>query len=784
MSGTAQPQAPTNAPRPGGCLRGCFRATLASALVVAISCAGVTWWLTAAPPTVTGELGDPTWVGRSEHDVFTGLRASYLRDAEPLLRDRCYSCHTGPSFGRDLPWAVTLTGIGRSFVDAHVRDGVRALDLGWGFPFARDGEADLTRLEDALEKLERSVVTGTMPPPSFVAAHPSAALAPADQAALLTWIGDTQARLGFRSKVGETDDERARLLLVDRCEECHGAASSALPRDVASREALVRQGFVVPGDPDASPLLTAITSGRMPKGDGRRLTQEEVGLLRRWISDGEAVGGTTASEAIGPVAIRQRVLDDLERLPAGKRRFARYIVADHLTSVRTDAFGRYEAADALASALFTASRSPDQVPPVDLADGRLYRIFLSDFGWDASVFETVERSYPLAFEPAGEGAELGERIRRATGSAVDVLALDWLVYAITQPPLYPGLVGFPESLDEFERALGVDRCAGPKGAGVTRAGFRNSGVSHSNRVVERQGDGAYWLSYDFARSEGLGDVFANPLGPECTGLTPAFKQDGGEVIWSLPNGWQGYALVDGQGRRMDVDAPLTIVSAFGDPITNPRSCMGCHRNGLIPVNDEVRRSVPAGAAFGSLVEAMYPEPAAMAAAVARDTDHFQAAKVASGVSPLRRSDPVAAIAARFEGAATSDELSAFLGVPSATVENVLHGSAFNRKALVQGFDTVVLATRAGRPRPTRRFRSTMWTAWPRNPMLACSSRSRGTGCCGSGSPRGVCSSARRSPRASGAPFWERTRRPTACESCCRPSPSTCRWSATTSQSPA
>jgi formylglycine-generating enzyme required for sulfatase activity/mono/diheme cytochrome c family protein len=683
-------------PRRGGCLRGCLGVVALGSLAVAVAVCGTAYWLVAAPPAVSGTVREPSWAGKSEHDAFTELRRSYVAEVEPVLRTHCYACHTDASFEREIPLVVHLTGLGEELIEQHVADGVRALDLGWGLPFARGPTADVNTVADALGDIEEALVGGTMPPVSFVAAHPSGALDPADRDRVLAWVRDAQARLGLRSRTGLSDTERARNLLVDRCGGCHGAGASAPPRDVASRDELVAQGMIVPEAPEGSKLLGEIVSGRMPR-NGARLTDAEIDLVRRWIGDG-GERGVEPTRPLGPVEVRRVVQADLESLDRGRQRLARYVVADHLPSVRVDAFGRYEAADALATALYTASRSPELRPPVALAEGRVYRFLLSDQGWDPEVYAAVERGYPLAFDPSGEGAALSARIRDLTGAEVDVVALDWLVYAITQPPLYPVLVDLPASLDELERRLGVDRCAGAREGRAQRAGFRRSLISRNNRVVERQRDGAYWLSYDFARSDALADAIARPLGPECTGLDPAFHQDGGEVIYTLPNGWQGYALVDGQGRRLDVDAPVQIVADGTRAITNPRSCIGCHARGMLPFKDDVRAATRPGSTGFATVQALYPEPAVMAAHVASDSERFMAAKIAGGVSPLRADDPVRALASRFEASVSASEVAALLGVPEERVAAALDGP-MTRKQLIDSFGLLVAHLRAGSPRP-------------------------------------------------------------------------------------
>src|SRR5262249_61642258 len=137
--------------------------------------------------------------------------------------------------------------------------------------------------------------------------------------------------------------------------------------------------------------------------------------------------------------------------------------------------------------------------------------------------------------------------------------------------------------------LRVDAAVNIQQERVARAGFNGSGVARNNRLLERHDavHGAYWRTYDFdavqqnlvERDTLLPDrknLFAFPLGPGAQGNN--FQHIGGEVIWNLPNGLQGYLLVNANGLRVD-KAPTAIVS---DPKRPDRaretgiSCMGGH----------------------------------------------------------------------------------------------------------------------------------------------------------------------------------------------------------------
>jgi len=106
--------------------------------------------------------------------------------------------------------------------------------------------------------------------------------------------------------------------------------------------------------------------------------------------------------------------------------------------------------------------------------------------------------------------------------------------------------------------------------------------------------GGYWKSYDFRNNTDRQNIFRYPLGPD--GVKDAmgndffdpnrvFKHAGGEMIFSLSNGLQGYFLADSEGNRID-KAPLEIVQNLAggpgnDPvISNGISCITCHTSGM------------------------------------------------------------------------------------------------------------------------------------------------------------------------------------------------------------
>ena len=208
---------------------------------------------------------------------------------------------------------------------------------------------------------------------------------------------------------------------------------------------------------------------------------------------------------------------------------------------------------------------------------------------------------------------------------------DWFIANASRPPLYHALLDIPEKLHDLEERLDVDPAADFHRNKLARAGFATSGVSSQNQLVDRHSAsyGAYWKSYDFKQNEGKGNLFRFPLGPVFDGnpySRQAFEHAGGEIIFNLPNGLQGYVLVDARDQRIDV-GPIEVVgdalkTAGTSAIVPGLSCMACHAQGIVPFKDTIREGQGLSGAPREKVEMLYPEQAAMDRLIARDQDRY------------------------------------------------------------------------------------------------------------------------------------------------------------------
>jgi hypothetical protein len=109
-----------------------------------------------------------------------------------------------------------------------------------------------------------------------------------------------------------------RPLLEDRCAMCHSADARTSGFEVSSVAALLKGGqkagaAVIPGQPDASPLVQFLTGKRQPRMPKELppLSAAEIGAVRNWIAEGAKDDSTAASKSATPSS---RPLSDSEKL--------------------------------------------------------------------------------------------------------------------------------------------------------------------------------------------------------------------------------------------------------------------------------------------------------------------------------------------------------------------------------------------------------------------------------------------------------------------------------------
>ena len=454
------------------------------------------------------------------------------------------------------------------------------------------------------------------------------------------------------------------------CRNCHGPGQSAAniyeSGDMASIAA--DKTFVVPGNADASRMFVSIKNGSMPKGGLPPEFGDDLKGLEAWLN-ALAAGPAPSQVSSAAESARGRpmlasddfqnaALRDIHNVPEQDRMHQRYFsfreqyntlfdCEDHETFMKR--LPVYSGG--FKKLLNSMSFEPELVMPKEVqgTEGLLVRVDLRDLGWTADDYGFLVERYPYGLDPS-DAAKV-RPVADALGTPLPIMRTDWFVSFAARPEFYNRLMHLPKQISELETKFGVDVNTNIRSLRVARAAFEknSSGVSDHNRMIERhQIDvGYYWKSYDFAGDGGRQVLNNFPHGPAeieplDTGLA-AFEHDGGEMIFSLPNGLQGYYLSTNKGDRID-EGPTAIVShrtrphgaTFGVTVTNARSCFDCHENGIISKRDEMRTFVETSNAFNSdqreLLLAMYVEQTTLDDLYAKDKQRFVEALSRIGVT--------------------------------------------------------------------------------------------------------------------------------------------------------
>lgn len=490
--------------------------------------------------------------------------------------------------------------------------------------------------------------------------------------------------------------EKARSILEKYCYDCHGRGEKVTRYDVLDWSSLKdyrtksNRPYVTPGKPEESALWQRMGVHQdMPPQDHPRPTRDEMALIRDWITSGAVLPpqGAGDRKILTETAVLGLVHGDLERMPAGDRRFRRYLSIHNLHNDRSVTRWNLQLARAAIGKLINSLSTLAQIvtpTPID-PDQAVFAIDLRDIGWDRrDLWKEVLAEYPYGMtydsDDKPEVRKMAEGLLEMTGVILPYVRADWLIVTASQPPLYNKILDLPGSAGELEGQLRIDVEGDFLGDRLKRAGFIKSGVSNQNRVVDRHiGTSIYWRSYDFRRDQGKDDILQFPLGPkfEENPFAPqAFEHAGGEIVFSLPNGMPAYMLVDGKGATIPA-APMDIVfdsrrTAGSTQIVAGLSCMGCHVKGVQPVKDVVRQAMAAGATGLDKVFRLYPEKKAMDAWLGEDEARFSEAILKAmrpWVKDLDSPEPIYTVAARYNSALGAAEVAAELGVED--IKNLL-----------------------------------------------------------------------------------------------------------------
>ena len=509
----------------------------------------------------------------------------------------------------------------------------------------------------------------------------------------------------------------AYAIFQQSCLICHGPDGAYKETLLIEHNALIEKGTVVPGNPDASELynrlLTTDTATRMPLGQPQLSTQA-IDTIRNWILAGApdwAATSTTNGQFISPSEVLNTIETHLMSLSSFDRAFARYFTMTHLYNAGESAGILQEYRKGLFKLVNSLSWGVTVINPQPIdPQGTIFYIDLRHYEWDVNDgWGQIEAAYPyhISFDAPTQTTlrqQLG-RLQTEMNSSIPSVHIDWFVATASLPPLYHDLLSLPLTDRELDTRLEVDvvrNLLNAPGVRVWRAGTNDSGVSTNNRVLERHTSryGAYWKSYDFAGSVGTQNIFTHPL---------SFTHDGGEAIFNLPNGLQGYYLVNASGSRLD-GAPINIVSnpAASDPtVRNGLSCMGCHTEGMKTFEDQVRSVIESNTNptyDKAQALRLYVEQSKMDTLLGEDMERYRVALVKTG-GTVDDIEPIQRFHEAFEGPVDVAYAAAVVGLETEVFLNkikenaglqnigllVLESGSMKRDAWTSSFGDIVFA---------------------------------------------------------------------------------------------
>ncbi len=427
-----------------------------------------------------------------------------------------------------------------------------------------------------------------------------------------------------------TEDNYNDLLrfFTTSCAECHGETKTRGGVDrITDLKHLKTNGLVVPGDLEESIIWDQIQSGAMPPDYEAGVSppsKKEIELLKKWIES----GAPDLDEIIlrQPISFEETlriVRRDITSVAPKERMFMRYLSLVNFYNHKVN--GQFVFNDAqlasfrdlvglMANSLSWNSELID-LRVVPESGGALLRLDLRETTTNTVKLPNVkglgisdwskiaeENPYRIFFKNSD-----AETIRKSTKEKFPIVRADFFVFTSLTGQTYYDILGLKGGSSELEEKLlgssTVDILKDFKNIDpgkIIRSGFSLSGVSASNRLIERHNitayDGAYWLSYDFEGNSDRKNLLANPSGPSEIFANDqqddVFKHDGGEVIFNLPNGLQAYLLIKHDSSFI-TEGPFNIVANTRAKrpeeaiIRNAISCTLCHAKGMIRKPDEV-----------------------------------------------------------------------------------------------------------------------------------------------------------------------------------------------------
>jgi len=497
-------------------------------------------------------------------------------------------------------------------------------------------------------------------------------------------------------------------ILETNCGNCHiGMGASGDFGYLLDMQELLASGKIIPGSKEDSRIYARMVEGTMPPAAVRVIqtpTYGQIDLVGRFIDELKDVfedPGTNCEplpfmDTDEQIRLMQQ---DMAQQDDADKPFTRYLTITYASNAGLCGRPLQRQRFALFKGINSVSTETTVTQPVAIdQDELIYRIDIRDYDWDREIdledndvtdpanvdfrdgWEAIIANPATAVYSVEYAGPQADDLKEDAGTLVPFLPVNVFIQATEFGDLYYTLIGGKANIFDFElEVLGIDTAEEIAQDNLMRAGFENSGVSKQERVLNRfdsnLGPGtSYWLSFDFDGGGG-GEVdgeFVNGLANESIFDNPLdFAFAGGEAIFSLPNGLQGYYVANAAGGRL-ATAPIGVVI---DPaqnnglVTNGASCHSCHNAGMITFTDTVRQYVEENKrdfdneTFESVME-QYVDPTTWKNAMDADSRMHVEALERAGV-PANTPDAVSRTYLDFQlGNVTLDLAAGEFGVPA------------------------------------------------------------------------------------------------------------------------
>jgi hypothetical protein len=422
---------------------------------------------------------------------------------------------------------------------------------------------------------------------------------------------------------------------------------------------MLKANVVKSGKPEESKLFEVIVSEdeeiRMPQ-DLPPLSSSETDKIRRWIAEGATSfpadvampNETSREDAFSSVTgvdyVLKNILTHQRSLPSNDQRFIRYFSCNHLLTRGATRDELNLQRDALAKTInhLTYARDPVMIEAIDGETATLFAVDIRKLAWHHDALQAKENQgklksslnaydlllleypYAISYEDSEVFEKLNKEFMTPAGMIREIayMRIDWFCSVAPQPALYHDIMHMPSTVADLEREIvGVDVATELKHKNIDRGAVILSGVSRNNRAAERYAapHGAYWKSIDYATNKGNENIFRDPI--DLHGV-------GGEMIFNLPNGLQGYYLSTAAGDRLDAGPTEIVTDKFAEDkvVRNALSCIRCHDQGMKFFKDVVRPSVemlPGNLGFSRReVLELYPKQDELSALLKADSMRF------------------------------------------------------------------------------------------------------------------------------------------------------------------